>query len=60
MDFAELRRNWRHYRIDAQHSNPYAEWVRQGKAAVPGKVCSMMQSRPEMVWKSWKTIRPLR
>ena len=24
------------------------------------KVCSMMQSRPEMVWKSWKTIRPLR
>ena len=24
-----------HYRIDAQHSNPYAEWVRQGKPLFP-------------------------
>lgn len=24
-----------HYRIDAEHSNPYAEWVRQGKPLFP-------------------------
>ncbi len=25
----------RHYRIDSEHSNPYAEWVRQGRPSYP-------------------------
>ncbi len=25
----------RHYRIDAEHSNPYAEWQRQGSPSIP-------------------------
>jgi xylan 1,4-beta-xylosidase len=27
--------SWKHYRIDEQHSNAYAEWIRQGKPKYP-------------------------
>ena len=27
----------RHYRIDAEHSNAYAEWLRQGKPNYPNE-----------------------
>lgn len=35
LPFAAERLRLRHYRVDANHSNAYAEWVRQGKPMYP-------------------------
>ena len=36
----------KHYRIDSEHSNPYAEWVRQGKPLFPqGEQYAVIKSR---------------
>ncbi len=35
LPFEAVRYRVEHYRVDADHSNPYAEWIRQGKPMYP-------------------------
>ena len=35
LPFEAVRFRVEHYRVDADHSNPYAEWIRQGKPMYP-------------------------
>ncbi len=40
----------RHYRIDGEHSNAYAEWLRQGVAELPERGASTRRSRRATAW----------